>query len=294
MQVQVRHRELVVRASDGWALAADLLEPAGAPPRAAVLIAPALGVRRSFYRPLAAHLAEGGLATLVLDYRGMGDSRPVSLRAFDARLVDWADLDLTAGLGWLGERFGGLPRRWLGHSMGGQLFGLLAEAAAAPVDRALFVAAQHGHWRHWPQPARWAMAGLWWGVIPALARALGKLPMSAVGQGEDVPQHVARQWARWGRDRDYVVGFARRRGACAFDTWAGALRSDAISDDRYAPLSTVRPLLDAFGAARRELVEVTPARVGVRKLGHFGAFRDDARPLWDEWRAWLAGAPDAR
>lgn len=280
-------RDLIVRASDGWGLAAELHEPPVGAPRAAVLIAPALGVRKAFYRALATHLAEGGLATLVIDYRGQGDSRPVSLRRFGAELTDWADLDLTAALAALATRYPGVPRRWLGHSMGGQLLGLMTDP---PVDRALFVAAQHGHWRNWPGPARYAMAGLWWGVIPALARVLGKLPMAAVGQGEDVPQHIARQWARWGRSRGYVVDFARARagGTCGFDLYAGALRSYAITDDRYAPPSTVRPLVEAFTRARGEVIEVAPARVGAARLGHFGAFRGAARPLWDEWRAWLS------
>jgi predicted alpha/beta hydrolase len=49
----------------------------------------------------------------------------------------------------------------------------------------------------------------------------------------------------------------------------------------------VRPLLDAFTAARTEYLEVGPARVGEAHLGHFGAFRPSSRPLWEEWRAWL-------
>ncbi|MCB9561061.1 MAG: alpha/beta fold hydrolase [Kofleriaceae bacterium] len=288
-EVEVVHRELVVRATDGWALAADLLAPADVAPRAAVVLAPALAVPRAYYRALAIHLAAGGLAVLSIDYRGVGESRPSRLRGFPAALHDWADLDLTAALAHVRGAYPGLPVAWFGHSMGGQLFGLLREPA---VDRVLLVGAQHGHWRHWPGPSRYLMAALWHVVIPGMVAVAGRLPMGAVGRGEDVPPEVAREWARWGRDRDYVVGFAHRRGgACAFDTYAGPLRAYAISDDRYAPATTVRPLIEAFRATRGELIEVAPASVGARALGHFGVFsRDRALPLWDAWRAWLGGA----
>jgi predicted alpha/beta hydrolase len=274
--------EVSVIAADGARLAADLVAPPS--PRRAALLAPALGVKRSFYAAFAEFLAEGGLAVLSLDYRGIGGSRDSGPRAV---LHDWADLDLTAGLAELGRRFPGVPRVWFGHSIGGQLFGLVPDA---PVERALFVAAQHGHWRNWSGWRRYAMAALWWGVIPGVSRLAGRLPMARFGRGEDLPPGVAREWARWGRDPAYAIGFAQRRGPSGFTRYAGPLRGYAIRDDTYAPPSTVRPLLEAFTATRGEYVEVGPERVGGARLGHFGAFRPSARPLWEEWRAWLSGA----
>lgn len=270
--------------ADGVTIAADLVVPDA--PRRAALLAPAMGVPRRFYRPFVEHLAGAGVAVLSFDYRGMAGS---ARRGIDPSLDDWAELDLPAALARLRGAAPGVPVAWIGHSMGGQLLGLVRDPA--PVDRALLVAAQHGHWRNWPRPARYAMAALWWGVIPALIRAAGRWPMAAVGQGDDVPARAARQWARWGRDREYVVGHARRRGGpSGFDGYRGALVGYALADDRYAPASTVRPLIEAFGAARGEVRVVRPADVGVARLGHFGAFRPAARRLWDEWVGWLTSA----
>jgi predicted alpha/beta hydrolase len=280
-----RYRPLVeirLVAADGTALAAEVIAPDA--PRRVALIAPALGVRRGFYRPLAEFFAEGGVASLILDYRGVGGSRPASLRGYRATLRDWADQDLTRAVAELGVRWPGVPRVWVGHSIGGQLFGLIRDP---PVTRALLIAAQHGHWRNWPGWRRFAMAALWWGAIPAVARAAGRLPLEALRQGEDVPAGVAREWARWGRDREYVVGVARRRGDSGFDRFGGPLRSYALADDTYAPPSTVRPLAEAFRAAQLEYREVSPSEIGATRLGHFGAFRAGARPLWAEWRQWL-------
>ncbi len=255
-----------VKAADGASVECDLY-PAAAPRRAA-LLAPALGVPRRFYAPFAEWLASEGITTLVAGGR-------------DTTLHDWADLDLPAALAHLRAAHESVV--WIGHSMGGQLFGLLADA---PVDRALFVAAQHGHWRNWRGWPRYAMAALWYLGIPALTAATGRFPMRPVG-GQDVPAGIAREWASWGRSRDYIVGFAHARGPCAFDRYAGPLVSYAISDDRYAPLSTVRPLAAAFTATRATVREVTPSQFGLATLGHFGVFRPSAKPLWQEWRDWL-------
>ncbi len=279
--------DVTLPALDGTPLAADLHLPPGGAPRATVLLAPAMGVPRRFYRPLGAYLADAGLAVLVPDYRGIGGSAPPVLRGFEASLHDWADLDLRGGVAYLQRRFPGAPMTWFGHSVGGQLLGLVPDP---PVRRALMVGSQHGHWRNWPGRARYAMAALWWVAIPTLTTLLGKLPMRRLGGGEDLPAGVAREWARWGRARDYVVGYALRRGPSGFASFRGDLLAYAITDDAYAPPASVAPLVDSFTAARSELVRVAPERVGLGRLGHFGAFREEARPLWEEWREWLAEA----
>src|SRR5690349_17335059 len=119
---------LGITADDGVALAAEVIAPAR--PRCAALLAPALGVKRSFYRPLATFLADSGIACVLFDYRGQGDSPAPA----GASLHDWADRDLAAVLGTLRTRWPDLPRVWLGHSMGGQLLGLVPDP---PVSRAL-------------------------------------------------------------------------------------------------------------------------------------------------------------
>jgi len=247
-------------------------------------------VPRRYYATFAQYLADAGTVVLTLDYRGMGDSAPRDLRGYEATLDDWADQDLPAALAFLRGSFPELPLTWIGHSMGGQLLGLVAAdtlappaGGGAPVERAVLIGAQHGHWRNWPDWRRYAMAALWWAGIPLATRLAGRLPMRALGQGEDVPAAMARQWAGWGRSRDYIVGHARRRSRVSgFDGYRGALVSYAITDDTYAPPATVRPLVDAFAATRGEYRELAPRDVGMERITHFGAFRPEARPVWAE------------
>ena len=128
--------DITVPATDGYPLAATLFLPRGAK-RHAVLINSATAVPRKLYRGFAGYLAQRGCAVLTYDYRGTGDSRPQartgykpkSLVGFKASMSDWAALDITAAVSWMRERYKALPFAYVGHSFGGQAFGLLRGAA---------------------------------------------------------------------------------------------------------------------------------------------------------------------
>lgn len=279
-----RSLELVLDAPDGVAIAADLVVPESEP-RAAVLIAPAMGVQRRYYRAFARHLADRhALASLTIDYRGIGGSRLAHGRA--VALTDWGELDLVAGADELARRFGGLPARFVGHSVGGQLMGFVPDV---PFDRALFVGSQSGYWRHWDGARRAAMALLWHAGIPAAVSTLGYLPGAMLGGGEDVPGGVARQWARWGRAPEYLGVSARERGGAWFESYRGELLAYAFTDDGYAPERAVRALVDVYRGARREVRTIAPDDLGVSSIGHFGFFRERFEAtLWADAVRFLA------
>jgi predicted alpha/beta hydrolase len=254
---------------------------------ARALIAPAMGVRRRLYRSFAKALAAAGVETLTVDYRGIGDSLTGRIQRLEHTLHDWAEQDLSAALTFLKAR-GPVPIAWIGHSVGGQLMGLID---ARDVDAAVFVASQSGYWKHWDGPGRAAIFGLWQVAIPLFTALTGKLPMHAFGQGEDVPKNVAREWAAWGRHPRYIMRYADGRPGCAFKTYAGPLRSYAIADDNYAPPRSVQELLAYYERTRPELVLVRPSDVGSKSIGHFNFFRERYRQsLWKDTIAWLAGA----
>lgn len=272
-------------ASDGFSLAGELFLPAGEP-WAAVVIAAAMGVARRFYQPFAEHLATEGMAALLVDYRGMGGSRKGPLRSLDVHLHEWGELDLPAAVRVLEARFPTIPLLWVGHSVGGQLLGLYD---GPPIRGALLVGSQSGHWRHWDGAKRLGMSAFWYVGVPLLTAAFSRLPMKLLGQGEDVPTGVAREWARWGRHRDYILSYAAPKGGLHFTRFSGALRSYSIADDTYAPRPAVEALFGGFtGTSSREVRAVSPADVGVLSIGHFGFFRPAFRDtLWKEAVDWL-------
>src|SRR5262249_47600102 len=127
--MSVTMSELSIPARDGYPLAATLYEPESnrsldAAPQAIALINSATAVKQTLYARFATFLASQEIPVLTYDYRGIGRSRPESLKRFQARLSDWSNHDLPAAIDWLGARYSESPLFVIGHSIGGQLVGL--------------------------------------------------------------------------------------------------------------------------------------------------------------------------
>jgi len=240
--------------------------PEGA--RTWLLINSAMGVRRSFYRHLAGHLLSQGIGVLTYDYRGTGDS--VAADVTRVRLEDWGRKDFPAAIHWL--RTSHAPQRVvvLGHSVGGQLVGITP--AIRDIDGLVGVASQAGHWRHWSGLERAKVFTFWYAAIPLMTALGGPFRASYLGLGQDLPAGVARQWAQWGRDRDYIRSATVGPQPQFYDDVRCRLRTYLIGQDNLAPEQAVRAWHDWFPNAERELINLGSHTAGGRRIGHFGFF----------------------
>lgn len=268
-----------IDADDGQALHATVY----APPTAStwLLINSAMGVRRRFYRHLAGHLAAQGVGVLTYDYRGMGDSVVVNSHAAAIRLEDWGRKDFPAALGWL--RTHQAPRRVvvLGHSVGGQVLGITPEIRS--IDALVGVATQSGYWRHWDGVERAKVFALWYAAIPLITAVTSHFPASRFGLGQDIPSGVARQWAEWGRDPDYIRSNSVGPQPQFYDDVRCPLRTYLVDGDSLATERALQAWHDWFPNARRELVRLEARNSAGRTIGHFGFF--DPGIGADEWPA---------
>ncbi len=277
---------LRIPALDGFELAATLYEPCSSTEPSGespvVLINSATAVRRGYYDAYARFLAAEGFTVLTYDYRGIGGSRPKRLSRFQAHMRQWGEQDMAGVLDWISLHL--RPRRLLtvGHSVGGQLVGLAENNDR--IDALLMVGSQSGWWGHWPLSSRYRI-GLNWFLIPLVTRIFGYLP-GAFGTKEDLPGGVAREWARWGRRRTYLMESEERRAG--FRRVRRPLLAYSFSDDDYAPRPAVEGLLDFYSEADIFHRHIRPRDIGVDAIGHFGFFRDKFRdPLWQDTAAWL-------
>ena len=253
-----------------------------------VVINAATGVRRRYYDRFARYLAAHGFAVVTYDYRGIGDSAPRTLRGFAASMRDWGELDQPAVLAHASEWHPDIPLLVVGHSVGGQIFGLLRDPT--PVRRVLMVAAQHNYWGLWGVRERWVLWALWTLLMPAASHALGFFPSSKIGLGQDLPRGIALEWARWCRSPGALVEAIGGDAPERFRRYRGPILALSFDDDHlFAPPRAVDALLRFFTNAIVAHQHVTAASLGLERVEHFGFFREPAREHgWPIALKWLA------
>ncbi|MBX3229915.1 MAG: alpha/beta fold hydrolase [Labilithrix sp.] len=270
--------DVEITANDGYALAARLF-PAERP-IGAVLVVGAMGVSQRFYEPLAERLAERGFTTMTFDFRGIGASRRGSLADLDADIVrDWAERDTAAALDALAERAGGLPITWLGHSLGGQIVPFVPNRAIA--DKIVTVATGSGYWRENAAPTRRKVWLFWFGAVPLATPLFGYFPGRKLGMVGDLPRGVIEQWRRWCLDRDYAVG-AEPRASTLFADVKTPITSLSFTDDEMMSEKNVASIHGFYTSAPKDMRRFEPHDLGVKRVGHFGFFRREMAPLWDD------------
>jgi predicted alpha/beta hydrolase len=285
----VAPRLLEIAAEDGFVLGASVFAPPGRA-RGTVIIHGATGAPERYYRPFAAFLGARGMRVVTYDFRGVGRSRPETLRGFAATMSDWARLDAAAIHRYVRDHHGDQPIALVGHSFGGQLIGLLDDTRDA--EGALLVATQLPTLAMWP-PLRRALFGAFFaGIVPAAIATTGYVPAWA-GLGADLPAGVASEWARWCLQDGYLVGShpdAKER----FAAFRRPVLVWSFTDDTYAPPRSVSALVAALSGADLELRRLSPEEVGAH-VGHFGFFRQRfAARLWAPAAAWLEAVLEGR
>lgn len=277
-------RPITLTAIDGTELKA--LRYDAASPRGRIVVAGATGVPQLYYRAFAEYAASQGYTTLTLDYRGIGLSRPKSLRGLRMGYLDWAHQDLAAAVDAIVDD--GLPLYMVGHSFGGHAFGLLPN-----VDRVarFYTFATGAGWHGWMPRAEQLRVQLMWRVVgPLLTRWHGFLAWSRLGMGEDLPYGVYRDWKRWCRYPRYFFDDPEiaERVTRRFDRVRTPIVAANAIDDLWAPPASRDAFMAGYRNAPMQRVDLDPRALGIGPIGHMGYFRRKAQPLWDQVLAWFA------
>lgn len=275
--------------ADGYALAATRFMPAETP-KAIIVLPSAMGVKQDFYFPFARFLAQQGFAVLTFDYRGMGLSVPEqfrrSLRGFHADLFVWAESDYNAAVRTARSWHADAPLLVIGHSLGGQLPGLLPDNHL--IDGIVTIAAGSGYWRdNAPQLKRmvWLM---WYFAVPVYTRLFGYFPGKKMRKVGDLPKGVIYQWSKWCRSPHYVIDHAGEPIRSGYEKIRAPVLSLSFTDDELMSKRSIDSLHDFYRNAPMERRYIKPADVNAKRIGHFGFFRPQFQStLWQQVSAWL-------
>lgn len=243
-----------------------------------LIIAPATGVKQTFYAKFATYLSTRGITVVTFDYSGIGRSLNGNIKDVHSNAYSWGSVDLEKVLQYVGQNYPNTKKNLLGHSIGGQLIGFAK--SATKMDKILLVAAQSGYWRFWKGMARiqmWYYSHL---LFPVLVRLFGYLPSKSLSSMENLPKNMAKQWSAWCRDPEYLFGTIPPA-----KTYYSKIRSSlcalSIANDPYAPKAAVDWLTDKYIAANTKKIHLSPQDFNLEKIGHFGVFQEKFK--MDSW-----------
>ena len=214
---------------------------AGASSRApTVLVAPAMGVRASYYRKLCEGLSGAGLNAAAVDAPGLGES-PV--RA--GWSADWGYGELVDHFGAACEALADAPPHsplfLLGHSIGGQVGLMLAGRDAQPLRWVIVVASGSPWWLSWRGLTALRMRASV-RACDLMARTLGYFPGERVGFGGREARLLISQWGEVGRSGYYRFdGFD---GDALLRAPGPPTLAICVAGDKLAPERAMRRTLD--------------------------------------------------
>ncbi len=278
---EIRTSRTTIPSRDQFPLAATVYARVPAP-RRVVIISSATAVPQNYYRHYAHALAEAGYIAITYDYRGIGRSRPASMRGFEAKTRDWGLLDMAGVVDWVHATLEPECVFMVGHSVGGQVAGLLDNSDL--IDGMITLSAQSGYWRLQGGEQKLAVAFHVQVTFPLLSTMVGYMPWSWFSSAEDLPKGAALEWSRWCRDPLYLLG----DDTLPLDRYAkfsGPVLAYSIEDDKWGTREAVDAMMSAYPNVERRHIE--PAEYGLRSLGHLGYFRQTARQLWADGIAWM-------
>jgi predicted alpha/beta hydrolase len=274
-----------ISAGDGATFVLRTFNPEAAP-AAVVIIPSAMGVAQGYYQRFAEWLSQQGFAVISFDYRGIGLSAPPSLRGYKATIFDWVR-DCEAVIDFAHQHHPNLALHWLGHSLGGQLLGLIRNRDR--IHRVMTVATGNGYWRENSWPTKRVVWWMWFVAVPLATRITGYFPGKRLRKVGNLPLGVIRQWRRWCLNPEYVVGVEGGEVREQYSSVRLPMMSVSFTDDEMMSERSIRSLHCLYSNAPVEFRRIAPRDVGVSRIGHFGFFRPQFETtLWPLVREWLA------
>lgn len=259
-----------------------------------VIINPATSVRARYYARFAEFLQLNGFDVFTYDYRGIGESRPVSLRDFQAGWIDWGRHDFEAALELVTTHKQGQPIYVVAHSVGGFLIGLAASCHR--IERIFTIGAQYAYWRDYAPQHRMRMIMKWHVVMPLLTKIFGYFPGKLLGWLEDTPQGVVRDWTApypdfedtWRHSSFRVPEMELSELVERFASVKGATLAVSFSDDEFGTIPAIQRLLRYYRNSPKTHLHIEPKDIDQVSIGHFSFFHSRfENSLWHLSLHWL-------
>lgn len=267
---------------DDYVLSADYYaaqQKLDAKKRNPILICPATGISKSFYRAFAQWLSQQGFDVLCFDFRGIGESLHGKLKDSRASIQDWGQLDIPAAIDFLLQLSTAKKITLIGHSAGGQLLGIVPNFDK--VESLIGVSSSTGHVKNLKGRTKLMAPVMFKIIFPLSSLIKGYGATEFLGMGQNLPKKVAKQWAQFCGRPGYVMNAVNKS---IFEDYHAEIQCPITvywsSDDEIATLENVKDLLRLYPNASTHMHELIPSDYQLKQLGHMNMFRSKNQQLW--------------
>jgi predicted alpha/beta hydrolase len=282
--VDGENKLIEVRSEDGAGTAITVYSNGSRATGPVFLCTPAMGVKASYYEPVAKALHRLGAAVVTADLRGVGLS---SVRASPRTDFGYREIvlyDMPAVLAAVKNEFPGRPVFLFGHSLGGQLSCLFASTAPEAVSGIVLVSSCSVYFNGWSFPVNLGILAFEQFAY-LVANILGHFPGRLFHFGDREARRLVRDWSRQG-----LTGRYRAKGSGVdFEALLGAMElpllTISFTDDAYGPKPAVEHLLAKMGKCVITHHHLSPDELGLERVGHFGWIQHAELivPMIEEW-----------
>lgn len=285
-EIQIEQKQLEITCTDKQIISATLFQGLGTPLQGAVMIAPATGIKQTFYSTFASWLAQHGYCTITFDNRGIGASLSKDVKNSPASLQDWGELDMPAVLDELVKQIPNTKYHLIGHSAGGQLTGLMPNASL--LSSMFNFASSSGNLSKMKLPFRLQAHFFMNFFIPLSNLIFGYTKSHWVGMGEPLPKAAGKQWSRWCNGEGYLkTDFGQSITQHYYDSLQlPALWLHALDDD-IANYANVMEMKNVYTGDNSKIISLDPDTSGKKQIGHMGYFRESCNDLWPMALEWF-------
>lgn len=270
-------QELNIPTPDGLLLPAFLIEPS-ATSKGVILLGTGLGIPKEFYKKYLLFLGQQGYTALVFDYRGINPTDKQK-KAENINLRNWGVIDLPTVLTWLHQQYANQPLYFFGHSIAGQVAGLMNNHDL--IDRYFFFCSTTGHHSVFGFPLNiftWFMFNL---HIPITSRLFGYMPPSLTYRGVKIAKGVALEWAEWSRQRAYISAFFTSTiPKQYYEQLTQSIDWIYFKDDPIATKKAIHSMMAYYPNATITAHPLDPSHLGLERVGHSGFFTSKAEKIW--------------
>lgn len=267
-----------VKARDGFSISATMFTPETCSKKV-LLINSATGVKQQVYYAFSRYMASHGFTVITYDYRGVGQSKPASMRHFKATMGDWGSLDYSSLTEFIDNRFPGYRKFCLGHSVGALILGMNADSMQ--FEKFVFVGTQ----KAFVGNLGWRTAALGYlgfaFLLPVTTALWGYFPAHRFGLGESLPKGSAHDWRTLVINRKSTNKLLEEHA----ENTAPHLNQEVLliraEDDTWLTDRAVRKLMTETYPGMKPTYRLLHTSESDRgEIGHINFFRSYNRKLW--------------